>query len=176
MPGQGEILILGLGSEILRDDGIGPHLARDLRAHFTSKEFRFNTSTVGGLEIIDLIKGYKMVFIIDGMKSNDVRPAEVVFMDQDNFLETLHLSNIHDASFHTALSLGNKIGVEMPGTIHIIGIGVEVDTEFGDTFTKKLEKEYVNILKKIHQFILERFKLLKLSATIDTLKEEDRHE
>ena len=176
MHDQGHILILGLGSEILRDDGIGPRLARDLRAHFTSNAFRFNTSTVGGLEIIDLIKGYKMVFIIDGMKSSEVRPAEVLFMDRENFQETLHLSNIHDASFHTALSLGNKIGADMPGSIHIIGIGVEVDTEFGETLTKKLEKEYVHILKRIHQFILERFKSFKLSATLDTVKEDKRHE
>ena len=82
MPDQKDILILGLGSEILRDDGIGPRLARDLRAHFTSKEFSFNTSTVGGLEIIDLIKGFKMAFIIDGMKSSKIKPAQVFFMNK----------------------------------------------------------------------------------------------
>ena len=86
MSDQGSILILGLGSEILRDDGIGPRLARDLRTHFTSKYFRFNTSTVGGLEIIDLIKGYQVVFIIDGMKSRESKPGEVYFMDTDHFL------------------------------------------------------------------------------------------
>ena len=170
MDDQGSILILGLGSEILRDDGIGPRLARDLRTHFTSKHFRFNTSTVGGLEIIDLIKGYQIVFIIDGMKSKESQPGEVYFMDTDHFKETLHLSNIHDASFHTALKLGSEIGAKIPKSIFIIGVGVEEDTEFGETFTHTLQDEYVNILKKIHQFIVNQFKMLEVPASIDTIK------
>ncbi len=172
MNDQSTILILGLGSEILRDDGIGPHLARDLRAHFTSKHFQFNTSTVGGLEIIDLIKGYKMVFIIDGIKSKQSNPGEVYFMDTENFMETLHLSNIHDASFHTALKLGHEIGADIPQSIFIIGIGVEEDTEFGETFTEIIEAEYVNILKRIHQFILEQFKSLNVATSVDSIKGE----
>jgi hydrogenase maturation protease len=170
MPDQRDILILGLGSEILRDDGIGPRLARDLGAHFTSKAFKFNTSTVGGLEIIDLIKGFKIAFIIDGMKSEKINPGQVLFMNQDNFQETLHLSNIHDASFHTALRLGNEIDAGMPPTIHIIGIGVEEDTEFGETFTKELDRQYVDILKMIHQFIVEQYKSYRLSTPLDTIK------
>ena len=170
MSEKGNILILGLGSEILRDDGIGPRLARDLRAHFTSNYFQFNTSTVGGLEIIDLLKGYKVAFIIDGMKSKDIEPGEVFFMDKDQYRETLHLSNIHDASFETTLKLGSKIGADMPQMIFVIGVGVEKDTEFGESFTEKLQEEYVNILKKLHQFILEKYKLFTMMASVDPIK------
>ena len=167
MPEQIKILILGLGSEILRDDGIGPRLARDLRAHFTSQQFHFKSSTVGGLEILDLIRGFQMVFIIDGMKSKETTPANVYFMGIDDFRETLHLSNIHDTSFHTTLKLGKELEDDISDNISIIGIGIEEDMEFGETFTPKLDEEYVNILELIHQFILERFRELSMSTPLN---------
>ena len=60
----------------------------------------------------------------------------------------------------------------MPPVIHIIGIGVEEDTEFGETFTEEIDKQYVDILKKIHQFIVEQFKSYRLTTPIDTSKGE----
>ena len=64
----GKILVLGIGNEILKDDGIGPRLVMDLQHHFP-EEIRFNTSSLGGLEILEMIREYDTVFIIDAIKT-----------------------------------------------------------------------------------------------------------
>ena len=58
------ILVLGLGSEILMDDGICPKLVKFLQKKYHNKQIKFDTSTVGGLDILELIQGYQTVIII----------------------------------------------------------------------------------------------------------------
>ena len=50
------ILILGIGNDILTDDAIGPKLARDLQKDLTNENISFMTAAAGGLEILEMIK------------------------------------------------------------------------------------------------------------------------
>ena len=45
-------LILGVGNEILSDDGIGPRLVKDLASMIDDRDLQFKTASCGGLEIM----------------------------------------------------------------------------------------------------------------------------
>ena len=146
-------LVLGIGNDILTDDGIGPKIVNDLKTLERSPELIFETTTLGGLEILEIIKDYKKVIIIDAIRTIDGNPGEIFFFTPDDFKETLHLSNLHDINFLTALELGKKLGIPLPEEIHIIAIEIVEDQVFGTSFTPAIEEKYHIIMQSVKKQI-----------------------
>ena len=146
-------LVLGIGNDILTDDGIGPKIVNDLKTLERSPELIFETTTLGGLEILEIIKEYKKVIIIDAIRTIDGNPGEIFFFTPDDFKETLHLSNLHDINFLTALELGKKLGIPLPEEIHIIAIEIVEDQVFGTSFTPAIEEKYHIIMQSVKKQI-----------------------
>jgi len=148
-----KIVILGLGNIILSDDGIGTRLVNEMESWPRNAEIDFKTGELGGFEIIDHLKNYKMAVIIDGIRTKDGDPGNVYFMNAEDYMETLHLSNFHDMTFSIALEYAAKLGIEMPDVIKIIAIEIEEDTLFMDGLTPVLQSKYKDILQVIRNFI-----------------------
>jgi hydrogenase maturation protease len=148
-----KILVLGIGNDILKDDGIGPKLIKDLQKETFPKGICFNTSSMGGLEILEMIRDYHTVLILDAIKTEGGMPGEVYYFNPSDFHETMHLSNLHDVNFITALELAKKIKLSIPETIHIIAIEIVEDLEFGRSLSPELEEKYPEILGKVHEFL-----------------------
>lgn len=146
-------LILGLGNEILSDDGIGPRLVNDLSNISGIIEADYVTAGFGGLEIMELISGYNKVIIIDSIHTSSGRAGDVYHLKPSDFKKTSNLSGIHDVNFLTSLDLGKVLGYNMPDEIHIIGVEVLEDREFGERFTSLLEGKYPEILKKVSKLV-----------------------
>jgi hydrogenase maturation protease len=151
---QGEkILILGIGNDILKDDGIGPRLVKDLQKETFPEGICFKTSSMGGLEILELIRDYHTVLILDAIKTKEGMPGDVYYFNPEDFHETMHLSNLHDVNFITALELAKKIKLSIPETIHIIAVEIVEDLEFGHSLSPELEEKYPKILERVHEFL-----------------------
>lgn len=148
-----KILILGMGNDILSDDGIGPRLVRDLAQMNISKDLRFDVACCGGLEIMEYIKGYDKVIFIDAIRSRDGKPGDVYCFIPSDFKETSHLSNLHDIYFLTALKLGDKLELDLPVDLHIIAVEIIEDLEFSEELTLPLREEYPRILKKVFSLV-----------------------
>jgi len=150
-----KILVLGIGNDILTDDGIGPKLVRDLGKMDIPIEVTFNTASVGGLELLETVSGYSRIFIIDAIRTQGGRPGNVYFLSPDDFRQTMHISNLHDISFLTALKLGDKLDYELPSEIMIIAVEIAEDLEFSEDLSPVLQKLYPVILSKVYKFLLE---------------------
>lgn len=148
-----KILILGIGNDILKDDGIGPRLIKDLQKEPFPEGICFKTSSMGGLEILELIRDYHTVVMLDAIKTKDGLPGDVYYFNPADFHETMHLSNLHDVNFITALELAKKIKLSIPETIHIIAIEIVEDLEFGRSLSPELEEKYPEILEHVHDYL-----------------------
>ncbi len=147
-----KLLVLGMGSEILMDDGVGSRLANKLREENLPPGFHVETSNIGGLELLEIIKDYDQLIILDGMRGgSDV--GDLHFFSPENFRETLHLSTKHDASFLNALKVGEHVGYNLPRSINIVGIEVEEDRCFGEYFSDNLEERIKNIYNEIKKLV-----------------------
>ena len=93
-----ETLVLGIGNEILTDDGVGLKLCDFLKEKYKNKPIQFEKLSVGGLEILEFIQGYETVIFIDAIKTVDGQIGDVYLYTPNSFKETLHLSNLHDHS------------------------------------------------------------------------------
>lgn len=148
-----KLLVLGMGSEILMDDGVGSFLARKLQKEKLFDGVDVETSNIGGLELLEIMKDYKELLILDGTR-NGGEVGDLYYFSPENFRETLHLSTKHDASFQTALKVGAKIGYNLPGKIEIIAIEIEEDRCFGECFSGKLEAKIEDIYNEVKKHLL----------------------
>ncbi len=146
-------LILGLGNNILTDDGIGPRLVYDLAGMIRNPCIRFDTASCGGLEILEYIKDYEKVVFIDSIRIHDGKPGDVYYFIPSDFRETSHLSNLHDINFLTALELGNSLGLGLPVDLHIIAVGIIEDMVFSEEFTPELKEKYPVILEDVYAIV-----------------------
>lgn len=150
---KASILVLGLGNDILMDDGIGPKLVHDLAPKFENPDFHFDIACCGGLEIMEAIKGFTKVVFIDAIRTKNGKPGDIYCFKPSDFRETLHLSCLHDIGFLTALSLGDTLDLCLPKDLHIIAIEIIEDMEFSEAFTPELQEKYPIIKKKVSGLI-----------------------
>lgn len=155
MQAEDKILVLGIGSEILKDDGIGPKLVRKLQNFLPSSYLDYATSMVGGMETIEIMKGYRKVIIIDGIRTGDNSPGTVYYMKFPLHKNTLHLSNAHDASFDLSVKLARELGMPFPENICIIAIEVKEDRVFGESLSRALQERYSEVFNAIANTIQE---------------------
>jgi len=139
------LLFLGVGNEILTDDGIGIKLIQDIRNMTLFPDATFQTSCNGGMDILEMIKNYEEVIIIDAIKTKEGVPGDVYYFTPEDIHETLHISNFHDISFLDALRLGHILKFNMPEKIHIVAIEIVEDMEFNNQFSPVIQSKYDKI-------------------------------
>ncbi len=145
------ILIIGIGNDILTDDGIGPRLVNDLNKKRLPPGITLLQATLGGMELLELIRDFDVVVFIDALKSGNYEPGTVLRFVPKDFEETLNLSNIHDIDFLTALELGKRTGMKIPSSITIIAVEIVEDLVFSKDFSPEITLKYPGILHQVQE-------------------------
>ena len=148
-----ETIIIGLGNDILTDDGIGIKLCHEMRNRFANGNIDFETVSIGGLEILEFIQDYSTVIFIDAIKTENGIPGSVYYFTPIDFKETSNLSNLHDVSFITALEIGKKLNYNIPPNIHIIAVEIIEDLTFSENFTPEIQRKYPEIIHEVKQLV-----------------------
>lgn len=143
-------LILGIGNDILMDDGIGPRVVRKLEEKYPLPGTEYRTTCLGGMDIVELISGYEWVVLIDAIKTKNGIPGTVYEFATADFKDTLHLTTIHDISFLSAIRLEKQLGLHIPKDIHILAIEIIEDQVFGENFSPPLQERFDQIVEEIH--------------------------
>lgn len=142
-------LILGLGSEILHDDGLPGKLVKELASRGPFKKCDLKTENIVGIDLLDIINGYKRVIIIDTMKTRQGIPGNVELIDIRDIKRTMHLTEFHNVSFSTIMSLGEMLDYNMPKQVHIIAIEIVEDKTFNLEISHRLQKRYETIVDRV---------------------------
>jgi hydrogenase maturation protease len=142
-------LILGIGSEILSDDGIGPRMVAEMKPALAERGIEFKTSLTGGMDLLDLIVGYGRVIIIDSIKTPGGKPGSVYHFSSGQFMETSHISSFHDLSFTATLQLGRKMEMDLPDQIDVIAIEIADDMTFSSDLSPLLQKKYLQVRQEV---------------------------
>lgn len=145
-------IILGIGNPILKDDGVGIHVANSIEKELTNSNIKIDVAFTGGMNLLDLMRGYDKAILIDAMRMKNKKIGEVGLFDSNNF-DTFHTCNPHDVSLNEAINLAKKLGDDnIPKEIKIVGINIgEFSYEFGENLSCEVEKaipKAINIVKK----------------------------
>ena len=128
-------LILGLGNPILMDDGVGIEVVRALKPRMDDPQVTLHESSLGGLNLLDILAGYDRAIIVDAIQTRGGTVGDVYHLRLDDFEPCLHVSCAHDVDLVTALELGRKIGLRLPRDITIVAVEVQEVTTFGEECT-----------------------------------------
>lgn len=142
-----EIIILGIGSRLLMDDGIGIYITEKLQSKNTRDDFKF---IIGETDIdycMRIIEGADFLVIIDALYSG-LNPGDITVLPLKDILrQTSPGFSIHN--FHLLDNI-STIKTDLPG----IFIGVEpFKIDYGIGLSTTLKKLYLHILKEIQTII-----------------------
>ena len=134
-------LIIGLGNPILTDDGVGVRVAyavRDALASAAREDVAVTEAGVGGLHLMEMMVGYEQVILVDAIQTPGGQPGTISRLTLDDIalaVPTQHSASTHDMNLPTALEMGHRLGLTLPGTIEILAVEAEDVTTFGETCT-----------------------------------------
>ncbi len=127
-------LVLGMGNPILSDDGVGLEVARRLQEGPLPDGVDVQQSEVAGLRLLELLKGYDKVVIVDALRTGRA-PGDVVRYEARDFRGGHRYGSAHSIGLETALELGRTIGLPMPEDVTVFAIeAADVET-FGEEFS-----------------------------------------
>lgn len=150
------ILILGLGNFLLKDEGLGVHFASKLANEKVIPSYvEIEDGATGGINLLYLIEGYEKVIVIDAMDFNgcpgEVKKVSITDISQSKSHLTISL---HGINFLDIINLANSLSIKLPN-ITIIGVQPEEISQ-GIDLTSNVEKAY----EKVKELVFEEIKTM----------------
>ena len=147
-------LVLGMGNPILSDDGVGLLVADRLREGPLPDSVEVVQSEVGGLRLLELVRGFTRVIIIDALRSpaeSGRHPGEVYRYEAKDFKGGHRYGSAHSIGLDTALEIGHKLGYDMPEEVTVFAIEAE-DVE---TFSEELSPLVAAAAERVFELVRE---------------------
>jgi hydrogenase maturation protease len=148
----GQTLVMGMGNPYLRDDAVGIRLAAFLYRQLgrTSGVSWLEECSAGGLEILDRVAGHDRLVLLDSIRAGG-EPGSWYRFDGRSLRETMNLRNVHDTNLATALELGRRLGLRVPGDeeVHVFAVEVEDNHTFDAAMTEALEERFPEYASEI---------------------------
>ena len=130
-------LVLGLGNDILSDDGVGLQAARRV-GELIGDRADVAEASVATIDLLPLMSGYDRVVIIDAFLSPDLRPGTTVRTTADDLPKGFGYRSFHTLTFREVLEMGEWLGLPMPAEVVIHGLAVDETTTFGEDFSPRV--------------------------------------
>lgn len=149
-------VVIGLGSVIRRDDGIGIVILESLLSLPAKKDtdyLNFGTASFG---LIHRLGQYDKALLIDaidaGLSAGELRIFKLEKIEYD-FRN--HPLSSHELNLKDLAALCKKISIKTK--IYVAGIQIK-DVSFGEGISKELKAKSREIIKKIRSFISKEFR------------------
>ena len=150
-------LILGLGNDILCDDGVGIYVARELKKALADrKDIAVAEASLAGLGLLDLFAGYEKAIVIDAIQTREGKAGEGYRLNSNDLTATRHTASTHNVNFASALQLGNKLGLSLPTQIVIFAIEASDVSTFSETCTPEVSKAIPKCVEMVMNEISQR--------------------
>lgn len=146
-----KVLVLGVGNPILSDDGVGIHVARELKKR-SIPGVDVEELAASGLELLDVVRGYDKVVIIDAILTTNGTPGELYILEEKDFEKSIHGSSPHGINIATALALGRKlVPNEMPKEVVFFAVEAEDLVNVSERLTPKVAKALPGIVEMVRK-------------------------
>jgi hydrogenase maturation protease len=125
--------VLGLGNPILSDDGFGLVVVERLRGR-EPEGVDVVASEVAGLRLLELMRGYRKVVLVDALSTGQSQPGTIVRFEGRDFRGGQRWGAAHSIGVGTALDLGRRLGYDMPAEV----VAYAVEAKDVETFGEEL--------------------------------------
>jgi len=140
------VLVLCLGNDILRDDGVGWAVADALEVSLPhspiptpqSQGVVVKRSALSGLYLLDELTGWDRVVVVDAVRTGQHPPGTVLSFPFEA-LGTKEGPSPHAVGLPTVIRLGRQSGVPLPSWLHIVAIEADDMESFVEGLTPSVE-------------------------------------
>lgn len=145
------IRILGCGSPLVGDDGIGVHIANKLMEMRSELPDNVEVIDAGvcGLELLNFMENAKKIIIIDAVKgAGDIGSVHRFGIEDIKRAASSNVISIHDTGLADVLCIAGHVQ-EMPETLTIFAIEVEETDKISIGISDKVEASVDEVISMI---------------------------
>jgi len=150
----GKIVIIGVGNLLLKDEGVGVHVAQELQKRDLSSAVEVHDGAVAGIGLLDFFPGASKVLLIDAADMNLDPGAIVRFTPEEVISEKGGPRfSAHDVSLLEVLKLAKALD-QYPLEVVIFGIqpkeiswGTELSPEVRASVPKVIEAVLKEVIR-----------------------------
>jgi len=140
-----DILILGIGNLLLKDEGVGVHVVKKLKEMPLPANVEVLDGGTAGLDLVDFIEGRKKLIVIDAVNAGK-KPGAIYRLTEENLdIKPKAITSFHEIDFLDALHMSEVMNSK-PEEIVVIGIepkdmsgGIELSPEVEERIPKIIE-------------------------------------
>jgi hydrogenase maturation protease len=146
------VLVLGVGNLLLRDEGLGVHVARRLMDMDLPLHVEVIDGGTAGLDLLEHIEGRKKVVLVDVVRGGHPPGTIYRMTPEDMEDEPRSCLSLHDINVPDLLKVADMLGVEKP---EIVMIGIEpkdmdsADLELSPEIEAQVPKLIEVVMKEI---------------------------
>ncbi len=134
----GRALLLGIGNDLLSDDGVGLYVVRAAAAKLPAalaRDVDVEEAATAGFDLIEYLQGYARAVIVDAIKTEGGVAGAIYRFDAAALRPTAHLARIHGINLAGALAIAEQLRLPMPAAITVVAVEAEDLTNFRDALT-----------------------------------------
>jgi hydrogenase maturation protease len=149
-----DILVLGLGNDIVADDRFGPAVIEALLADRDVPEtVEALFVPLAGFGLLDHLADRRAVLIIDAIVTGTALAGTLHFFQSEHFTPTHNLCGSHQISLPTAIQMGRMLGYAMPPIIDILAAEAQDVTTITESMTPPVERAVARAVDKTMDWI-----------------------
>jgi hydrogenase maturation protease len=148
-------LVVGVGSSILTDDGVGVHAVRRLVEEGLPEGIDAVEIGTGGLALLDLVRGYERLVLLDAIVTG-APPGTVHVLTGDDVALTAHLGMSHEADLPTVLALSRELLEEtVPADVAVVAIEAKDVTTFSESLSPEVSAALPRAIEEVRRRLRE---------------------
>jgi hydrogenase maturation protease len=150
LTGKKPVLILGVGNLLLKDEGIGVHVARKLMDMDLPPYVEVVEGGTSGFDLLDDIEGRGKVVVVDTVQAGQP-PGTLYRLSREDIEDRpKQRLSLHDIDMTDLLKLSDLLGVEKPAEVIIIG----VEPKDMETASMELSPEVEAQIPKVIELVM----------------------
>ena len=139
-PQKKRLTIIGLGNEMLSDDGLGIRVVRELKNRLDDRSVAFEELSVGGLQLFDYLIGTEECIIVDAIKTGTQPAGTLLRFVQTPDTEPVKITSSHQIDLGQILGLARFMGAPLPKRLTVYGIEADDITTFSEQCTGEVAR------------------------------------
>jgi hydrogenase maturation protease len=147
-------LVVGIGSTIRRDDGIGVRAARQFKERCSSPHVDVIELGTAGFSLLDFVDGYDRLILLDAIITGSP-PGTVHELKEEDVAKTVHLGVGHEADLPTSLHLGKQLTGRMPRQVVVIAVEADDIQTFSEQLSPKVQEAIPEVLARVDELASE---------------------
>jgi hydrogenase maturation protease len=148
-------LVLGIGSPIMCDDAIGLRVLQELHKRGV-QGVDLEEACASGLDLIEIMLDHEVVIVVDAIINSGHPPGTILVLSPEDFSDTVHGTNPHEANVATTIELGRTLQPErFPKKVLFVAVEANDVFTVSEQMTPEVEAALGKTVDKVLELIAE---------------------